>query len=102
MLKTLFAALLAVVALTIVGSASADPMRYGVADDWPKFHPCGDIWWSSAKNILNQELRLTVQWDAGAPTVIPFPANPVVEMNSARPKNGRPILAIYPAKPSAI
>jgi hypothetical protein len=101
-LKSLFAALLAVAALTLAGSAGADPMRYGVADDWPKFHPCGDIWWTSVKDIGYQDVRMTVQWDAGAPTVIPFESNLKLAIDCAKLNDVRPILVIYPAKPSAI
>ena len=49
--EELLAALLALAALTGAGRAGADPLRYGVADDWPKFHPCGDVWWQSATDI---------------------------------------------------
>ena len=24
------------------------PLQYGVSDDWPKYHPCGDTWWNAA------------------------------------------------------
>ena len=75
-MKPLFAALLAVAALTVVGSAYADPMRYGVADDWPKFHPCGDIWWTSVKDIAYQDVRMTVQWNEATPDGDPVPVEP--------------------------
>jgi hypothetical protein len=101
-LKRIFATLVAVAALTVVGSASADPMRYGVADDWPKFHPCGDIWWSSAKDIGYQDLRMTVKWDEATPTVIPFLANIQAAIDCAKLNDIRPILAVYPLHPSAI
>jgi hypothetical protein len=101
-LKRIFAALFAIAALTVVGSASADPMRYGVSDDWPKFHPCGDVWWSAAKDIGYQDLRMTVKWDAGAPTSIPYQANLQMAVDCALLNNIRPILAIYPLQPSAI
>jgi len=105
-LKRLLAAFAALMALVACGSASAsasaDPLRYGAADDWPKFHPCGDVWWSSAKDIGYQDLRMTVQWDAGSPTVIPFQSNLKLAIDCAKLNNIRPILAIYPAKPSAI
>jgi hypothetical protein len=101
-LKRILAALLAVAALTVVGSATADPMRYGVADDWPKFHPCGDIWWSSAKDIGYQDLRVTVQWDAATPTIIPFQSALRLAVDCAKLNNVRPIFAIYPLRPSAI
>jgi hypothetical protein len=100
--KKLLAALLAAGTLVIAGSASADPLRYGVADDWPKFHPCGDVWWSSVKDIGYQDLRMTVQWDADAPTAIPFPDHITDAINCAQLNGVRPILAIYPQRPNAI
>src|SRR5262249_7470708 len=60
--KNLAAALVAVAALVLAGAASADPIRYGIADDWPKFHPCGDVWWSAVRDIGFQDLRMTLQW----------------------------------------
>jgi hypothetical protein len=103
MVKRGFAAFVAVAAASmVVGTAGAGPIRYGVADDWPKFHPCGDIWWSSAADVGYQDLRMTVQWDAAAPTVIPFQAELALAIDCARLNDVRPILAIYPAKPSAI
>ena len=101
-MKKLLAAFVVLAALVAVGSASADPLRYGAADDWPKFHPCGDVWWTSAKDIGYQDLRMTVQWDAASPTVIPFQSNLKMAVDCAKLNNIRPILAIYPAKPSAI
>jgi hypothetical protein len=101
-LKSVLAAALAVAVLTAVGSAGAGPMRYGVADDWPKFHPCGDVWWTSVGDIGYQEVRMTVQWDAGTPTVIPFQAELQLTIDCAKLTDVRPILAIYPAKPNAI
>jgi hypothetical protein len=77
-------------------------MRYGVADDWPKFHPCGDVWWTSAADIGYQDVRMTIQWDAGTPTVIPFQAELQLAIDCAKLNNVRPILALYPAKPNAI
>jgi hypothetical protein len=94
------AALLA--ALVSVGRASASPLTYGVADDWPKFHPCGDVWWQSAKDIGFQELRMTVQWDASNPTTIPYQTFIQNAVVCAQLSNITPVLAIYPAKPSAI
>jgi len=94
--------MLALAALSIVGSASADPMRYGVADDWPKFHACGDVWWTSAKDIGYQDLRMTVQWNEATPTLIPFQTNIKSAIDCAKLNNVRPILAIYPLHPSAI
>jgi len=101
-LKTFLAALLALAALSIVGSASADSMRYGVADDWPKFHACGDAWWASATDIGYQDLRMTVQWNEATPTVIPFQSNLQSAIDCAKLNDTRPILAIYPLHPSAI
>ena len=101
-MRKLVAAIAMLGALVAVGSASAEPLRYGVADDWPKFHPCGDIWWTSAGDIGYQDLRMTVQWDVDAPTVIPFQSNLQMAIDCAKLNNIRPILAIYPAKPSAI
>ncbi len=101
-MRKLLAAVAMLGALVAVGSASAEPLRYGVADDWPKFHPCGDIWWTSASDIGYQDLRMTVQWDVDAPTVIPFQSSLQMAIDCARLNNIRPILAIYPAKPSAI
>jgi hypothetical protein len=101
-LKPFLAALLALAALSVVGSASADPMRYGVADDWPKFHACGDVWWASAKDIGYQDLRMTVQWNEATPTVIPFQSNLQTAIDCAKLNDVRPILAIYPLHPSAI
>ena len=101
-MKPFVAALLTLAALSIVGSASADPMRYGVADDWPKFHACGDVWWTSAKDIGYQDLRMTVQWNEATPTLIPFQTNIKSAIDCAKLNNVRPILAIYPLHPSAI
>lgn len=101
-MKRLFAALAAAVALTVVGTAGADPMRYGAADDWPKFHPCGDIWWTSAGDIGYRDLRMTIQWDAGTPTVIPYEDNIRAALDCATLNGVRPILAIYPSKPSVV
>jgi hypothetical protein len=101
-LKNLLPMLLAVGALAIAGSASADPLRYGVADDWPKFHPCGDVWWSAVKDIGYQDLRMTVQWDADNPTVIPFQDHLADAIDCARLNGVRPILALYPQRPNAI
>lgn len=99
-LKRFLAALIAVTALWVVGAASAAPLRYGVADDWPKFHPCGDVWWQSATDIGYQDLRMTVQWD-GTQT-IPYQANIQAAIDCALLNNMRPILAIYPAQPALI
>jgi hypothetical protein len=101
-LRKLLAALVALAALFVVSSATADPMRYGVADDWPKFNPCGDVWWTSAKEIGYQDLRMTVQWDESTPTAIPFQENLQAAVDCAVLNEMRPILAIYPLHPAAI
>jgi hypothetical protein len=95
------AALIVLAALGAAGSASADPLRVGIADDWPKFHPCGDVFWKSSKDIGYQDLRLTVQW-SGPGTAIPFPGNIQMAIDCAVLNNVRPILAIYPARPALI
>ena len=101
-MKRLVALFAVLGALAVVGGAGADPLRYGVADDWPKFHACGDVWWQSAHDIGYTELRMTVQWDAANPTVIPSQANIQAAVDCALLQNVTPVLAIYPAKPSAI
>lgn len=101
-MKKTIAALVALAALLVVGSASAEPVRYGVADDWPKFHACGDIWWKSSTDIGYQDLRLTVQWNEATPTVIPYQANIQAAIDCAKLGNTRVILAIYPLHPAAI
>jgi hypothetical protein len=95
-------AMLAVAAITAAGNATAAPLRYGVADDWPKFHACGDVWWKSATDIGYQEFRMTVQWNEATPTVIPFEANIQAAIDCAKLNNVEPILAIYPLHPAAI
>ena len=101
-MRKLLAAIAMLGALVAVGSASAVPLRYGVADDWPKFHPCADIWWTSASDIGYEDLRMTVTWDVDAPTVIPFQSGLQMAIDCARLNNIRPILAIYPEQPAAI
>jgi hypothetical protein len=88
-------------ALAVVGASSADPLRVGIADDWPKFHPCGDVFWQASKDIGFQDLRMTVQW-AGPGTTIPFAASIQAAVDCALLYEVRPILAIYPAKPALI
>jgi hypothetical protein len=88
-------------ALVAVGAASADPLRYGLADDWPKFHPCGDVWWTATKDIGYQDLRITVQWN-GPGSPIPAPDGIKLAVDCALLTGVRPIAAIYPAKPSLI
>ncbi len=94
--------MLAVAALAAAGNATAAPLRYGVADDWPKFHACGDVWWQSATDIGYQEFRMTVQWNEATPTVIPFQANIQAAIDCAKLNNLEPILAVYPQHPAAI
>ena len=100
-MKKLLAALVALAALLVVGGASADPLRYGVADDWPKFHPCGDVWWKAAKDIGYQDLRITVQWN-GPGSAIPAPDGVKLAVDCALLQGVRPIIAVYPAKPNLI
>jgi hypothetical protein len=89
-------------AFIVCGAATAVPLRYGVADDWPKFHPCGDAWWNAAADIGYRELRMTIQWDATAPTDIPLQVELQTAVDCAQLNGLRPILSIYPAKPAAI
>lgn len=89
-------------ALALPAVAHADPMRYGVSDDWPKFHPCGDVFWQSAKDIGYQDLRMTVKWDESQPTVIPDQARIQAAIDCALLNNIRPILAVYPLHPTAV
>jgi hypothetical protein len=99
--KRLLAALVVLAALAAVGGATADPLRVGVADDWPKFHPCGDVFWQASKDIGYQDLRITVQW-AGPGSAIPYAANVQEAVDCALLGNVRPIVAVYPAKPNLI
>ncbi len=99
-MKTVVAALCAIGALALAGVAGADPLRYGAADDWPKGHPCGDVFWQSMKEIGYQDLRLTIQWDGGA--AIPYEDNVRGAVDCALLNDIRPILAVYPAKPNLI
>jgi hypothetical protein len=88
--------------LALPAAAHADPMRYGVSDDWPKSHPCGDVFWQSAKDIGYQDLRMTVKWDESQPTVIPGQPNIKAAIDCALLNNIRPILAVYPLHPTAV
>ena len=87
-------------AVAFAGVAHADPLRYGVADDYPVFHSCGDVWWQSAKDIGYHDLRMTVKWDGS--NTIPNQANIKAAVDCALLNNVRPILAIYPLQPNAI
>ena len=101
-MKRLVALFAVLAALAVAGSASADPLRYGVADDWPEFHSCGDVWWQSAGDIGYTELRMTIQWDASNPTMIPNQANIKAAVDCALLRNMTPVLSVYPAKAAAI
>jgi hypothetical protein len=100
-LRKAIAAIAALCALLLAGTANAG-IKFGVADDWAKFHPCGDVFWQSMRDIGYTQLRMTVQWDATAPTVIPYQANIKAAVDCAALNNVNVVLAIYPAKPSAI
>jgi hypothetical protein len=94
----------AAAALAVASGVRADtaPMRFGVADDWPKWHACGDAWWQSATDLGLQELRLTVQWNDAQPAYIPFQENLQAAIDCALLSNVVPVLAIYPLHPGAI
>jgi hypothetical protein len=87
-----------VTACVATSSASAAALQYGVADDWPKYHPCGDVWWNAAQDIGYSDLRITVQWD-GTSTIDPGLMNAVA---CAAFKAVRLVVSIYPAKPNLI
>lgn len=95
------AALLALggVLLAVAGGATADPLTYGISDDWPLFHPCGDIFWKSMHDVGMTELRMTVQWN-GTSTISPQGLQAAADC--ARLQNVTPVLAIYPAAPDLI
>jgi hypothetical protein len=101
-LKRLIVGLLVLLGLIGPGRANADPLRYGAADDWPKFHDCGDAWWTAATDIGYADLRMTVQWNETTPTEIPFQANLQAAIDCAALSNIRVILAVYPQHPAAI
>jgi hypothetical protein len=95
------AVLAALCALTFVGSAGAG-ISFGVSDDWAKFHPCGDVFWQSMRDIGYTQLRMTVQWDPASPGVIPAQEKIAAAVDCASRSNVSVVLAVYPAKPTAI
>jgi hypothetical protein len=102
--RTFVAAACAFLALLPVAGAGAEgpPLRYGVADDWPKWHACGDAWWQAAADIGFGDVRLTVQWDETQPAAIPFQAELGAALDCALLSDIRPILAVYPLHAAAI
>ncbi|HEX5449107.1 MAG TPA: hypothetical protein VFW85_03530 [Gaiellaceae bacterium] len=100
-LVTRLAALLALAGavLAVAGGAAAGPLTYGVSDDWPLYHPCGDVFWKSMSDAGLSELRLTVQWD-GTRTI--SPAGLQAAADCARLQNVTPVLAIFPTRPTLI
>ena len=99
-MKRLAIALMAAAALATAVGASADPLRVGVADDWPQYNACGDVWWKSADDIGYTEVRLTVQWN-GTPD-IPNPSGIAAAVSCAIQNHSLPVLAVYPARPNLI
>lgn len=94
------AAVCAVLAFVVTGIAGADPLRVGVADDWPESHACGDVFWQSVNDINYSDLRITVQWDGSGATI---PIGDAASAANCAIKNGvEPIVAIYPSKPNLI
>ena len=87
------------VVLSGAGGATAGPLTYGVSDDWPVFHPCGDVFWQAMHDVGMTELRMTVQWN-GTSTIAP--AGLQAAADCARLQNVTPVLAIYPTKPNLI
>ncbi len=85
--------------LALAGGATAGPLTYGVSDDWPLFHPCGDVFWQAMHDVGMTELRMTVQWN-GTSTIAP--AGLQAAADCARLQNVTPVFAIYPAQPDLI
>jgi hypothetical protein len=102
--RRLVSAVCVLASLFVLPHAAAEPvaMRYGIADDWPKWHACGDVWWQAAKDVGYQDLRLTVQWDDQQPTVIPYEDEVRAAVDCALLDDVQPILALYPLRPRAI
>jgi hypothetical protein len=100
--RSLLAALIVCATLAAAPAAGAEPLRYGVADDWPEWHPCGDLWWQGATDIGYQDLRLTIRWDETQPDVVPQAANLKAAVDCALLTGMRPILAVFPLRPDAI
>jgi hypothetical protein len=98
----MLAAAFAVAVVLPVCTAGAGSLRLGVADDWPKYHPCGDVWWQSALDIGYSEVRMTIQWDETAPATIPFQADLAAAVDCALLSDVRPILAVYPLHPNGV
>jgi hypothetical protein len=93
-------ALAGVVLTVTAGGATAGPLSYGVSDDWPLFHPCGDVFWKSMNDVGLRELRMTVQWD-GTQTLA-LRSNIQAAVDCALLQDVTPVLAIYPTKPTLI
>src|ERR1700687_5078150 len=83
---------------TGVAATGATALQYGVSDDWPKYHPCGDAWWNAAQDIGYTDLRITVKW-AGATTLTAGLKNAV---DCAALKGTQLVISVYPAKPDLI
>ena len=104
MRKTLLVGMAVVAACIATSSASAakgianGPLQYGISDDWPKYHVCGDVWWTSAQDIGYDDLRVTVQWD-GTNTIDAGLLNAV---SCASTEGVRLVVSVYPAKPNLI
>ena len=92
------AAAFACLGCIVAGSASAAALQYGVSDDWPKYHPCGDAWWNAVHDIGYTDLRVTVKWD-GTPNIDAGFKNAV---DCAALNGVQLVVSIYPAKPNLI